>query len=355
MPRRNASGQGRVLVLATSPLTRGGITSVVKAHQRGAQWTQYGCRWIATHRDAALPVKVGYLARALVQYLVALPRARLVHIHLSEPGSMLRKLPFFCLARWTGRRTVVHLHAFSTATTLEGRYRSLYRYIFRRADRVVVLSRFWHDALQRAFALGPRVEILYNPCTTELLPASYAPQPQILYAGTVCPRKGYADLLAAFARIAPRHPEWRLVIAGNGETDKARALAHRLGITDRVRLEGWVGGEAKDRLFKQSAVFCLPSYAEGLPMSVLDAWAYGLPVVATPVGGLPDVARDGHNALLVAPGHIDALERALERLITHPELRRAIGDEGRRMARTTFSVGRITAQLGSLYHTLLYH
>lgn len=75
---------------------------------------------------------------------------------------------------------------------------------------------------------------------------------------------------------------------------------------------GWVSGEAKDNAFKEAMIFCLPSYAEGFPMSVLDAWSYGLPVITTPVGGIPDVAQDGVNMLLFNPGDIDMLAKQMK-------------------------------------------
>ena len=75
-------------------------------------------------------------------------------------------------------------------------------------------------------------------------------------------------------------------------------LAESLGVADRVDFLGWVAGANKDRAFRQVSIFCLPSYAEGFPMAVLDAWAYALPVAATPVGGLPDIVSDGEDLML---------------------------------------------------------
>ena len=115
---------------------------------------------------------------------------------------------------------------------------------------------------------------------------------------------------------------------------------------------GWVSGEQKDKAFRESMIFCLPSYAEGFPMAVLDAWAYGLPVITTPVGGIPDVAKDGKNMLLFNPGDIDALAQQLEKMIVNEELRKSIADESILFAHTTFNLNTINKQLGNIYEEL---
>lgn len=89
----------RVLVVATSRKTRGGITSVVKAHETGEQWDKYHCRWIQTHRDGPAWRKLLYLFTALLEYLVLLPWYDIVHIHVATTQSARRKKIFFELAK----------------------------------------------------------------------------------------------------------------------------------------------------------------------------------------------------------------------------------------------------------------
>lgn len=174
----------------------------------------------------------------------------------------------------------------------------------------------------------------------------------ILYAGTVNERKGYADLIRAFAKIAKAFPDWRVVFAGNGEIEQGKSLAKELGIENQIEFVGWVSGEEKEALFRAASIFCLPSYAEGFPMAVLDAWAYGLPVITTPVGGIPDVADDGENMLLFSPGHIDKLADNISRLITNNDLRNKIASASIEFAKGKFNVYTVNRQLGEIYETL---
>lgn len=347
----------KVLVIATSRKTRGGITSVIKAHEQGEQWKKYHCRWIETHRDKGIICKILMLISAFVQYLFLIPFYDIVHIHTSEPPSTIRKMPFWGIAKLWRKKIVVHFHSFSSETTVRSKFAFLYRYILGGADRVVVLSEYWKHEVLKVIP-SAKVTVIYNPCwghVTEpsagfadhdgLMPREHS----ILYAGTINQRKGYADMVRAFAKIAGRHKDWQIVFAGNGEIESGKTLAEELGISDQTLWLGWVSGTDKDRTFRESMVFCLPSYAEGFPMSVLDAWSYGLPVITTSVGGIPDVAIDGENMLLFEPGDVDGLTKCMERMITDKELRNKIRRASLEFARTTFNIDTVNRQIGKLY------
>ncbi len=342
----------RTLVLATSHKTRGGITSVVKAHQQGKQWEEYHCKWIETHIDTGALAALWYLLKSYVQFLFYLPTAKIIHFHLSEPGSAIRKLLFFFPTYLCGKKTIVHFHAFSPDTTINGSKQWVYRYIFSRANKVVVLSNTWKEAVYEAFKID-NIEVVYNPCTTVVSENRYSKQKNILYAGAVNARKGYADMIRAFAKIAHEYCDWNIVFAGNGEIKEGRALAKELGIENQCKFLGWLNGEQKDKAFKEAAIFCLPSYAEGFPMAVLDAWSYGLPVITTPVGGIPDVAKNGENMLVFEPGDVDALADCMQRLITDEILYDRIKKASINFAENKFSLKEINTQIGNIYNELI--
>lgn len=348
----------KVLVIATSHKTRGGITSVVLAHKKGQQWKDFHCRWLETHRDGSLCVKLIYMLKAFLLGILLIPRYQMVHIHLSEPPSALRKLPFMWWAKVWGKKTIVHFHSFSVKTTLNSRWSWVYQYHFGKADRLITLSKYWKNECGNFIGNNKKVLVIYNPCptiecdkTSESLIVEK--KKHILYAGTVTPRKGYADLIKAFSKIAKKHKDWSIVFAGNGELQKGQDLAVQYGISEQTLFLGWCSGENKDRAFRGASIFCLPSYAEGFPMAVLDAWAYGLPVITTPVGGIPDIADDGNNMLLFQPGDIDKLAECLNIMISDSELRNRMSKESVRLATTMFNLNTINHQIGELYKEIL--
>ena len=343
----------KVLIVATSRNTRGGITSVIKAHEKGEQWEQYHCQWIEIHVDKGAFMKIWMLLTGVMKFLIFLPGADIVHFHLSEPNSAKRKLLFMPFALLLKKKTIVHFHAFSPDTTINGPHDKVYKYLFTNADAVVVLSNYWKNAVNDKYNLGGKIRVIYNPCMMIDYPEHYEKTKSILYAGTINQRKGYTDLIRAFALVATKYPDWKVVLAGNGEIEKAESLAKELGIASQIELLGWVSGEKKDRTYKEASVFCLPSYAEGFPMAVLDAWSYSLPVITTPVGGIPDIAKDGTNLLLFTPGDIDALAERLDRMMSDADLRVRLSHESKWLAANTFNLNNINRQIGELYEDLL--
>ena len=352
----------KVLVVATSRKTRGGITSVVLAHEQGQQWKDFHCKWIETHRDKNKGLKLFFFIKAFFQFLFLFPFYDIVHIHLSEPPSAIRKLPFMWLAILFGKKTIVHFHSFSVETTIESRWKWVYQYHFGKADVVITLSEYRRKQVTDFLNdQTGKVRIFYNPCpnierakengcidSETKMPKQHI----ILYAGTVTPRKGYADLIKAFAKIAKNHQDWIIAFAGNGEIENGKLLAKDLGISSQTKFLGWCSGADKDRIFREAEIFCLPSYAEGFPMAVLDAWAYGLPVITTPVGGIPDVAKDGENLLLFDPGDIESLSKCLDRIITDVSLRNTIANASLHFAANEFNATTINNSIGLIYKEL---
>ena len=341
----------RVLVVATSRKTRGGITSVVKAHETGGQWKKYHCRWIETHRDGNMARKLWYLAAALVEYVCLLPFYDIVHIHIATTQSAKRKRLFFILAKFMKKKTIFHFHPSNEKFLFEPKNRKLYRKLFSQADLVLVLSEQWRRWIKESLGLTERIKVLYNPCPV-VDRRDDLRRNQVLFAGTVIPRKGYAVLLKGFALIAGKYPQWKVVFAGNGEIDRARSIAESLGIAGQVEFLGWVSGDEKERVFQESSIYCLASDGEGFPMGVLDAWAYGIPCVVTPVGGIPDIVENGKNGLIFPVGDSGKLAEQLDLLMQDQSLRRQIVVGSDKYVYGQFCVENINRQLGEIYSTL---
>lgn len=170
-------------------------------------------------------------------------------------------------------------------------------------------------------------------------------------AARLAPEKDQAMLLAAVTPLL-RDGGARFVLAGDGpERQRLEALASDLGVADRVLFLGMVTDIA--RVFTAFDVFALSSTREALPVSILEAMATGIPVVATAVGGVPSVVDDGETGLLVPAGDEIAMNEALESLRRDPRKARAMGDRGREVAMQRFSLEKTQAAYADLYHRLL--
>lgn len=343
----------KVLVVGTHRNTRGGITSVIKSHESSQLWTDWNCKWIPTYIDRNAFIKIIFFLRGLLLFLINLPSSNLVHIHLSEPTSAIRKSIFFRIAKMFKKKVILHFHAFSPDSTIFGKRKDLYSKLFNSADLVIVLSTFWKTQVSKIVTNPEKVVVVYNPCPVVQQNNTFIKQKYVLFAGTLNERKGYSDLIKAFALIADKFTDWKLVFAGNGEIGAATELCKSLNIVNQVVFKGWVAGIEKEKLFYEASVFCLPSYAEGFPMAVLDAWAYGIPVIATPVGGLPDIVVHGENALVFKPGNIEELKINLEKLLSDNLFREKLSISSLKLSNEMFDIKVIATKINELYSMLV--
>ena len=338
----------KVLVIATSRKTRGGITSVVKAHETGEQWGKFHCKWIETHRDGNVVRKLWYICTALMEYAFLLPFCDIVHIHIATSSSAKRKVLFFYPAKCLGKKVILHFHPSNEKFLFEPANSKLYRRLFSKADLVLVLSEQWKRWIKMALGLDEHIEVLYNPCPIVNRREDLRKK-HILFAGTIIPRKGYEVLIRGFAKIAQKYPDWNVVFAGNGEIENAMNIADSCGIKNQVEFLGWVTGEDKERVFQEASVYCLASDGEGFPMGVLDAWAYGIPCVVTPVGGIPDIIVDGENGLVFNVGDVNELAGKLQKIISDQTLRESIVTKQDKYVKETFNVNSLNKNLEEIY------
>jgi glycosyltransferase involved in cell wall biosynthesis len=344
----------KVIVVATSFKSKGGINSVIISYTKTKLWIDWECYWLETHSDKSKIQKLFILLKGLIKFVLIIPKYSIVHIHLSEPYSALRKFLFLKIACIFKKRIIIHFHSFSPETTISGKFQSVYYKLFSLADKILVLSSVWKFWIIRKWPeLTDKIDILYNPCPSINFENNIKKSRIILYAGELNSRKGYNDLINGFAKVASRNNEWKLVFAGNGDIEKARRMALDLNIENQVVFKGWVSGSDKDELLRNASIFCLPSYAEGFPMSVLEAWAYYIPVITTLVGGLSDIVIDGVNALVIKPGDIDQIAIAIEKLIQDVNLRDHICNGGLLLSNSIFNLEEKCKQLDLIYSSLL--
>jgi glycosyltransferase involved in cell wall biosynthesis len=158
--------------------------------------------------------------------------------------------------------------------------------------------------------------------------------------------KGAFDLVQAVACLPEEaRSRIRVVVAGNGALAELRAASSAAGI-DTIEVREWLDSAERDALLKRADAFVLPSYHEGLPMALLEAMAWGLPPICTPVGSIPEVVRHRLNGLLVPPGDIAQLATAIQRLAINPTERRRMGA----LARATVEPFAIDAYMSRLCH-----
>ncbi|OYU76345.1 MAG: hypothetical protein CFE45_31680, partial [Burkholderiales bacterium PBB5] len=341
------------------------IAAVLASLLEGGLAQRVPMHCLNTHADTGAAAKAGRFVSAWLSLLAALVAGRvaLVHAHVASDSSFWRKSLLLALARGFGVPTVFHLHgggfADFTAKLGPGLRQRWVRHSLQASDRVVCLSARWQTWVQ-GFAPAARVAVVQNPVRVpsdaELAALrgarDQAAAPYFLYLGLIAPAKGSFDLLRAWPAVLAQAPAWQLKVGGNGQTAALLQTAADLGVAASVQCLGWVAGEPKQQLIAAASAFVLPSYNEGSPVAVLEAMAHGVPVVCTPVGGVPDIVADGQEGLLVPVGDSAALADALLRLTSQPALREALGQAGRRRVLAHNALPVVVDQWLALYRGL---
>jgi glycosyltransferase involved in cell wall biosynthesis len=334
--------------------SRGGMRSVVENYVRDGFVKQHNVALICSYVDRGFVLRQLVLIWALMVFVWTLMTrdVSIVHCHAAMRGSFWRKSIFAIVARAFGIPTLFHLHGSEMKSFYAGQSRWVQRIIshqLEHASRVIVLSESW-----KAFVLSiaPRSRPVVVPNYVRIPNAATAIQKStltLLFLGLIGQRKGVFDLLQAFAGARARHANLRLVIAGDGQLAQAAKMARELQIADGVTFAGWVDGSAKTALLETADIYLLPSHNEGLPVSVLEAMAYRLPVITTSVGGIPELMTDGVEGRLITPGDLLALERAICELARDFALRRRFGQAGYERVSNHYSETVVLPLLSKVY------
>jgi glycosyltransferase involved in cell wall biosynthesis len=302
----------------------------------------YGHRTVGTPRIqavAALPIAWTRVARALR------PRPAVVHV-TDLRGALLAGPP----ARARGLPVVWHLHLTEPEPAL-----NWVAGIF--ASKALTPSRQALSVLPRR--VRRRGEVLYNGVPADLLrlPTARFEEPLVVTAGRISPQKGLDVLAHATALLAKQMPGVRVHVYGGpqpgweGHYAQLRQQVTDLKLESTFRLNGFV--EEPARHWASASVYTQPSRREGLPLAVVEAMAIGLPVVATTVGGLPEVVEHGRTGLLVGPDDPEALARALAELLGDPDRARRMGAAGRERVERLYSTAAMVDRLVEVYGALV--
>ena len=346
-----------ILMLGPALNVRGGVSGVERILLEALP-DEVHATHIATMVDGGKWAKTVTFAQALARFTMELRQLPdVVHIHFASGASNVRKIILARIALARGASVIMHAHGAAYRqhwARMSPAARAITRDTLMRVQRLVVLGERWKTFFVSIGVPQHRIVVLPNPV---VLPESVPERPaggkvRFVFFGLISARKGPFELVEAVARLTPEcRARVEFMLAGNGETERLRARVKELGLQDVVEIREWVEPAERDRLLAAAHAFVLPSHAEGLPMSMLEAMAWGLAPICTPVGSIPEHVVDGANGLLVTPGDVAQLSAAIERLVANDAERMQMG----RLARATVEplcVKEYSNRMCALYRSL---
>lgn len=224
---------------------------------------------------------------------------------------------------------------------------------------MIALSSEWKDRLS-LIVPSENIEIIENYSVLNLGAFKERKQRksnhEVLFLGELGKRKGCYDIPAVIKKVAKEIPDAHFTLCGAGSEDDEKAikgLIEELGIIENVEFPGWVRSEKKDQVLKRADVFFLPSYNEGMPMSVLDAMGYGLPIVSTDVGGIPKIVYNEKNGYCCKPGDIDKMAAILIQVLIDNDLQLKLGQNSIKIIQQSFSLEHHLELLMNIYRGVI--
>jgi glycosyltransferase involved in cell wall biosynthesis len=346
----------KVVMLGPSLQQQGGMATVENLLLKQSS-EKVEIKHISTHEDGSILRRLQVYVAALIEFIGKLIQNDIdvVHLHVSEKGSVLRKALLVILSALFRKPVIMHTHGCEFHLFYD-RLPPLGKHcvsaIFQHCAYVITLSESWSKYYISTCGLDTdKVGVLHNPVElpVELPVRGGVEKIRLVFLGRIGKRKGAFDLIQAFASLSlTEKKRAELTLAGDGEVLQAKELVEALSLQDFVKLPGWINTQQRDQLLREADAFILPSYNEGLPVAMLEAMAWELPVIMTPVGGIPEIVKHEKNGILVNPGDIQQITEAIETLIRDESLRLAMGKNARQQV-ASFDIHNYNNALLAIY------
>ena len=331
----------------------GGVASVLRLMKQMPFWEKYRCGWLGTQIQRSYGVKLWYALKAYAKALFTIWGYDIVHFHtVPDKICLIIQLPVLLLALAGRKKIVMHIHM---GNQLEDHTQNgLFIWCLNRADCVVLLAKKWQNLFE---TLYPRVKaktaVIYNACAPTPAVDYSIKEKSIIMAAFLNDNKHPDLLLKAWKNLKADFPDWHLTIMGNGEVERFQTMAHGMALDDSVTFTGYITGKQKEDVWNRASIYCMCSRNEGFPMVVLEAWARGVAVVSTPVGGLPDVIEEGRNCLTFPFDDVDTLTVQLRRLMESSGLRKQMAEYSKTFGERVFAPETISESVDLLYKEIL--
>ncbi|UQO37162.1 glycosyltransferase family 4 protein [Burkholderia cepacia] len=314
---------------------RGGIASVLgelAARRASFERVDIGTTIFETHGFKNAGSSLRFFSSDMPKFISAARGVDVVHFHVSERGSFYRKFVLYMIAKAMRRRVVFHLHSGNFdhfVARADGLTRAALHQFIGGADAVIGTSSASARLLNQFRRNADDTNVIANFATDAEHDAIHGGshdrpracvQSYIAFAGRLSTQKGVDVLIEALGILARQGFDIALRLAGEGDTERWRGVAHAHDVIDRVHFEGWLEGDDKLSFYRNAFVFCLPSQFEAFGIAALEAMFCGVPVVATRVGGLEDLVSEGVTGYLVPPNDAEAVADRVRQLLENPAL-----------------------------------
>lgn len=331
-------------------VVRGGVAAVENVYSTFYQPFNHVTTTVTNGQVKKLLV----LCKAILQFLYWMlfhPEIKILHVQGASNASFWRKRIFIYIAKWFDKKVVYHMHGGGFGD-FSRKHPQAVRRLLEKCDVVIALSDYWKSFFESELHFK-NVVVVKNVIAEPVINPNKTTCFSLLFLGLLGQNKGIYDLLDCLnEHKSVFSGKLKLFVGGNGEISKVTQIISKYGLSDIVSFEGWVSGDKKIELLNKVDAYILPSYHEGLPISILEAMSYSLPIISTNVGGIPEILKNGENGFIMSPGDKDAMYRAILELMNNEKLRMDMGKASYSKVQEHMP-DFVERQLNDLYRSLL--
>ncbi|EJQ24128.1 glycosyltransferase family 4 protein [Bacillus cereus] len=345
-----------IIMIGPSPLNRGGISSVIKSLLE-LQNMYDRTFLVSSYNDGSKFKKIVAFFKGIVHCLFILifnRQVKIMHIHTASRGSFFRKKIFVKLGKTFKKKVVLHIHGAEFMVFYQESskdIRNQIREVLNQVDVIITLSQKWKEDIE-SITNNRNVKVIYNAIDSQKFNLSNLDNQNILFMGRVGTRKGIYDLVDIMPQVVSKFPHVKLHIAGDGDLPALKRKIKDLNINNSICIHGWINHNQKIELLERSSIFALPSYNEGLPVSILEAMAAGLPVISTNIGGIPEQIDHKASGFIIKPGDTESLLNHIKFLLENEDARKQLGEAAKYKVDKSFSLNVIGDEILNMYAVL---
>ena len=345
----------KVVMCGSALSNGGGVVAVTKNYLEYNEWDHVEIKYVVTHINGSALKKICVFVSAYLKILGLLFRNQVdvFHLHACDGGPFYRKSIILFTAKLFKKKVILHHHTDYTEFfgSISGLKAKFVKRALKEADINIVLGQNLIPVV-KGYEAKAKIHVLYNAVLQKEKYCFNQDADTILFLGWLLERKGIFDLLQAVKQIEQLLPNnIKIALCGLAD-DMTLTRIREYGLDERISHIGWIDGIEKKELLNKAIVNVLPSYREGLPMTILETMAMGIPNIASKISTIPEVIKDKENGLLVEPGNIDQISDCIRTVVLNEQYRRKLSEQSFDTIKEKFELKKHIDTVNSIYMQL---
>lgn len=345
----------KVLMVGVHKSTKGGMWTVVDNYLSNQNFCKkYNIKYIASAVSGNPIKRLLYSVWGInkVFFYTIFHKYDILHVHMSERMSVFRKRVIIKISKMRNSKVIIHMHGAEFETwykTLNEKKQKKVRKTLNYASVILILGEYWREFITSLVDDKDKVKVLYNAVKCPKTNMYNYKANKLLFLGAIGKRKGIFDLIEAMKKVKKEKINTKLFLYGPDVTDGIEKIIQENKLEDYIEYKGWLKNEDKEKLFiNEIAINILPSYNEGLPMTILETMSYGIPNITTNIAAIPEVVNND-NGYIDNPGDYNKISQNIKDFLNDKNIRKKLSENSYKTICNKFSIEKHIENLSKIY------